>query len=73
VDGDRRISTRFGLLDVDVRVGPQGSVRATLSKTAVTGAIATDEDEVVERLRAAIERWGSDPAATLRGPVREGP
>ena len=65
---DRRISTRFGDLDVVVEHHPTG-VTARLARpedwprlSAVTGAIGQDEGEAVERLRAGIEQFGSGDA-----------
>lgn len=75
--GDRRISTRFGLVDVELEVH-NGGVYARLARpqdwprlSAVRGAIGADEDEACARLRSAIERFGADVPAPPRRPVRE--
>lgn len=74
---DRRIETRFGLVDVALEQH-DGGVYARLARpqdwprlSAIRGAIGADEDEACERLRSAIERFGADAPAPPRGPAHE--
>lgn len=74
---DRRIRTRFGVHDVDVQLREDGQVVARLAQpdehprlSAVVSAFGEDEDQAVERLTSAIERFGADPPAQPRPPVR---
>lgn len=74
--GDRRIATRHGLLDVQVRHREDGRVWARLVRpedhpelAAVTG-LGGDEYEAVGRLRSAVdalhvERWNVTNGVTL--------
>ena len=64
--GDRRVQTRFGLVDVELEQHP-GGVYARLARpqdwprlSAVRSAIGADEDGACERLRSAIERFCAD-------------
>ncbi|MCU1592156.1 MAG: hypothetical protein JWP11_3412 [Frankiales bacterium] len=71
--GDRRIATRFGLVDLEVRVASDGRAVAKVARpeehprlSAVTAAFGVDEDEAVVRMAEAIDRWGCDPPAEPR-------
>lgn len=73
---DRRLRTRFGLLDVALRTRADGTVVATLAQpeqhprlSAVTAAFGEDEEQAVERLAEALERFGSDAPAEPRPPA----
>ena len=63
---DRRIATRFGLLDVDVWLDKGGRYAAKLTPpghirlSAVGGAMGDTADDAVAHLANAVERWGAD-------------
>ncbi len=66
VPRDRRIATRFGLLEVSVEVRPAGRTAARITGgptvlSSIGGAIGTSEDEAVAQLLAMIERSGIEP------------
>lgn len=74
---DRRVSIRFGLVDVALEVHDRGCFARLAHPedwprlSAVRGAIGVDEDEACERLRSAIERFGADEATPPRPSIWE--
>ncbi len=63
---DRRMATRFGLLEVSVEVRADGRTAARITGgpsvlSSIGGAIGTSEDEAVAQLVAMIERSGIEP------------
>ncbi len=67
---DRQIATRFGLLDVTVRVLGGGRVEARLApgtkpRSLDGTATAATEDEAVARLVKAIDRLPGDDSGPL--------